>query len=145
MPSLELDRTPRAPRDARRFVDAALDAWGVGGDRRDAVRLLATELVTNALLHGAPPIRIDVKRAGVTIRVSVHDGSPNPPFPRPFDVEAPTGHGMLLVERLSRRWGVEATEEGKVVWFELEVGLGDAAGTAEARVSSVAASPPPVP
>jgi anti-sigma regulatory factor (Ser/Thr protein kinase) len=142
VPSLELVGTPRAPRDARRFVDSALDSWGVAGDRRDAIRLLATELVTNALLHGAPPIIIEARRSGVTIRVSVQDGNPTPPSPRPFDVEAPTGHGMLLVQRLSRRWGVEPAADGKLVWFEIDAGFGDVADAAGARVSSLAASPP---
>jgi anti-sigma regulatory factor (Ser/Thr protein kinase) len=119
VPSLELSASPRCPRDARCFVNDAIDAWGVGGDTRDVIRLLTTELVTNAMLHGSPPIHVDVTRNGSTIRVAVADMNPMPPVVRPFDPAAATGHGLLLMDRLAGRWGVEANAEGKRVWFEV--------------------------
>jgi anti-sigma regulatory factor (Ser/Thr protein kinase) len=119
VPSLELDGSPRSPRDSRRFVnDTALD-WGIHGDDLDVARLLATELVTNAILHGAPPIRISARRSHGVVRIEVWDASPLRPHPRPFDAQAPTGHGILLVERLARRWGVDVGDTGKSVWFEV--------------------------
>lgn len=119
MPSLELPASPRSPRDARRFINDAIDAWDVGGDVRDVIRLLTTELVTNAMLHGSPPINLDVTRNGSTIRVAVADTNPAPPVIRPFDPAAATGHGLLLLDRLARRWGVETNRDGKRVWFEV--------------------------
>jgi len=35
------------------------------------------------------------------------------------DPLAPLGRGVMLVDRLASRWGVEPQCEGKVVWFEL--------------------------
>jgi anti-sigma regulatory factor (Ser/Thr protein kinase) len=119
VPSLDLDGSPRSPRDSRRFVNETAQDWGVHGDQLDVARLLATELVTNAMLHGAPPIRIAAHRSNSVVRIEVSDANPQPPLPRPFDAEAPTGHGILLVERLARRWGVDARDDGKTVWFEI--------------------------
>jgi anti-sigma regulatory factor (Ser/Thr protein kinase) len=119
VPSLELDGSPHSPRNSRRFVNDTAQSWGVQGDELDVARLLATELVTNAMLHGAPPIRVSVQRSNAVVRIGVFDASPQQPSPRPFDAEAPTGHGILLVERLARRWGVDAGNEGKTVWFEV--------------------------
>ena len=119
MPSLALGGGPQTPRDCRRFVNETATGWGVRGDQLDVARLLATELVTNAMLHGAPPIRISAHRSNAVVRIEVSDASPQLPLPRPFDVEAPTGHGILLVERLARRWGVEPVDTGKTVWFEV--------------------------
>ena len=119
MPSLELSASRRSPRDARRFINDAIDAWGVAGDARDVIRLLTTELVTNAMLHGSPPINVDVTRNGSTIRVAVTDTNPMPPVIRPFDPAAATGHGLLLLDRLAGRWGVQTDAVGKSVWFEV--------------------------
>jgi anti-sigma regulatory factor (Ser/Thr protein kinase) len=119
VPSLDLDGSPHSPRDSRRFVSETAQAWGVRGDQLDVARLLATELVTNAMLHGAPPIRISASRTSDVVRIEVSDASPQRPVPRPYDTDAPTGHGILLVERLARRWGIEAQHDGKTVWFEV--------------------------
>jgi len=134
VPSLELGASPRSPRDARRFINDAIDAWDVAGDARDVIRLLTTELVTNAMLHGTPPIHVDVTRNGSTIRVEVADTNPAPPVTRPFDPAAPTGHGLLLMERLAARWGVDARAGGKSVWFEVRRSPG--AGASSTRVAS---------
>jgi anti-sigma regulatory factor (Ser/Thr protein kinase) len=129
VPSLDLDGGPYSPRDCRRFVNETAQGWGVRGDQLDVARLLATELVTNAILHGAPPIRISASRAHAVVRIEVSDANPQRPIPRPFDTEAPTGHGILLVEKLARRWGVETDDAGKTVWFEVII-PGSAAGDA---------------
>ena len=119
MPSLDLDGSPHSPRASRQFVNETAQAWGLNGDQLDVARLLATELVTNAMLHGAPPIRIAAHRARAGACIEVSYGSPQRPAPRMFDTGAPTGHGMLLLERLARRWGVDSTDGGKTVWFEV--------------------------
>jgi anti-sigma regulatory factor (Ser/Thr protein kinase) len=72
--------------------------------------LLASELVTNAVVHGAPPVEI-----------TVGDAHPDVPQPRHAMREDEHGRGLLLVDRLSDRWGVDAHPPGKSVWFELEV------------------------
>ena len=86
--------------------------------------LLATsEVVTNAVEHGAPPIDLRVDAAEARVRVEVCDASPMPPRTRD-DEPGPTevrGRGMTIVERLTDRWGVEPRADGKAVWFELDL------------------------
>lgn len=103
---------------ARRLTRETLATWGFGGDVDDTV-LLVSELVENALRHGrgAPVLRLRRLPAGV--RVEVFDESPVLPQARESGPSG--GWGMLLVARLSSRWGSEPRDGGKVVWCELPV------------------------
>lgn len=113
---------PASVRAARRAVSEAI---GPDADERDLedVLLATSEVVTNALEHGGPPVELSVDCDGDTVRVEVRDGSPLPP--RPCDeVPGPSsvrGRGMLIVDRCADRWGFEARADGKAVWFERHV------------------------
>ena len=113
---------PRSVRAARRVVtDAVGDALPEG--ELESVLLATSEVVTNAVEHGAPPIDLRVDRADERIRVEVRDASPLRPRhrdvePTPADVR---GRGMTIVERVTDRWGVEPRTDGKAVWFELDL------------------------
>ncbi len=106
---------------ARQFAAEALAGWEIG-DRDDDVLICVSELVTNALLHGAPPgrgllLRLRHGDAG-TLRIEVHDsGGGHPRNPDPGGEEE-SGRGLLLVEALSDHWGVTPRHPGKVVWCE---------------------------
>jgi anti-sigma regulatory factor (Ser/Thr protein kinase) len=103
---------------ARHFAVDALDA--LGSNRRDDVELLVSELATNAVLHARTPLRLTLCLAGRRLRVEVGDGDPTPPrvILRP-DPMRPGGRGMCLVNSLADDWGVEITDDGKTIWFEL--------------------------
>jgi anti-sigma regulatory factor (Ser/Thr protein kinase) len=113
--------TPEAAAEARR----ALDDLGELPDRgmRD-VRLLVSELVTNAVRHAnleaGDGIELVVELADHKLRVEVHDpgGGFVPSSPSP-DPARPSGWGLYLVRELSDRWGVERSEHTRV-WFELD-------------------------
>jgi anti-sigma regulatory factor (Ser/Thr protein kinase) len=105
---------------ARRFVVAELAAEPP--DVRDAAALLASELVTNAVLHANTDFEVSVTRSPRTLRVEVSDESDRPPVLRNYGLEAATGRGLRLVDRLASSWGVERRGFGKSVWFELEAG-----------------------
>jgi anti-sigma regulatory factor (Ser/Thr protein kinase) len=116
-------RLPAVPASipaARHFaVDAADD---LGCNRRDDVELLVSELATNAVVHARTQLRLTLCRAGRKLRIEVGDDDPTPPrvFLRP-DPLRPGGRGMCLVNSLADDWGVDLTDEGKTVWFELAV------------------------
>jgi anti-sigma regulatory factor (Ser/Thr protein kinase) len=122
---LELPASEEAPAIARRFVDGRLD--GALADRRLAdVRLLVSELVTNAVLHATrregDVLDLDVVITSGHVRVEVHD--PGPGFspaskPAPPPVEATTGRGLMLVDRIANRWGVDRGRR-TCVWFEID-------------------------
>ncbi|MFI6113049.1 ATP-binding protein [Kitasatospora sp. NPDC051164] len=85
------------------------------------VLLMVSELVTNACLH-APggPRELRLRWDGERLRVEVADASPVPPRLRPYaDPGRPGGHGLRVVDRLSRSWGSEPEGGGKLVWLEV--------------------------
>lgn len=94
----------------RRFLGAS--------DRLDDVLLCLSEVVTNASLHGQPPIRVCGRRFGATVRVEVTDASRTLPVRQNPTSASPTGRGLLLLDRLTSEWGVEPEPAGKTVWFE---------------------------
>jgi anti-sigma regulatory factor (Ser/Thr protein kinase) len=113
---LPLDHT--AAGRARRFVGQTLRSWGCDDIVADA-ELLVSELVTNAILHARSPATVTVDRGNGSIRVAVCDGSSAQPRVRDYGPKAVTGRGMLLVDRISERWGVDIDGSGKCVWFEV--------------------------
>jgi anti-sigma regulatory factor (Ser/Thr protein kinase) len=115
-----LDPDTSSVRTARRLVAVVAGDDIPAGDM--AGLLLATsEVVTNAVEHGAAPIHLRVMREPNNVRVEVHDGSPLPPrlrseTPGPWEVR---GRGMMIVEGCTSRWGIEEEVDGKSVWFEV--------------------------
>ena len=109
---------PSSVRQARRYVSDAVTAAGFDGATM-AAELLVSELVTNAVLHARTPLRVSVEARGEFVRVGVFDESPRHPLRRRHGPESGTGRGLLLVERMAARWGVDVASAGKVVWFEL--------------------------
>jgi anti-sigma regulatory factor (Ser/Thr protein kinase) len=117
--ALDLPMTAAAPGLARQ----AVDRFQLDTSERESARLLASELVTNALLHSAAArttsIRIDARISGHTLRISVTDRgtAANAVAPR-HDPGPGGGFGLFLVERLAARWGVERNGS-TTVWCEL--------------------------
>ena len=86
----------------------------------DAV-LCISELVTNAVHAGCTSLRIELSFAEHEVRVGVMDDAPGRPAPRRAGKGELTGRGLSLVEAVSRRWGVDVVERGKLVWAEFAV------------------------
>lgn len=118
--TLRLRSEATSVRAARRFVASQLERWRWRGDH-DPVVLLTSEVVSNGIAHAASPLTLTVTLDGDAVRVSLHDGSDRQPVVRPLRLDAERGRGLVLVEALSRRWGVEAIDDdGKAVWFEVK-------------------------
>jgi hypothetical protein len=116
--TLELAREPTAPALARRFVCDRLTDSGLG-ELCDSAELAITEVVTNVLVHTDSTARVRVLSDSDSARVEVEDGCPALPVPGMLDPTAVSGRGLMLVTRLTRRWGVTPAAKGKVVWFEV--------------------------
>jgi serine/threonine-protein kinase RsbW len=89
------------------------------------LHLLATELITNAVLHACVgeadtlELRVAPTRAGLHVEVT-DPGADSVPEVQPLDPTVPGGMGLLLVDQISTKWGVERTPRGENrVWFEL--------------------------
>ena len=121
MAELQLPPDYTAAARARRFVRATLESWSLDEIIADT-ELLTSELVTNAILHARSAARVAIEYDGGPVRVSVCDSSSAPPRLRDYGPQAVTGRGLLLVDRIAKRWGVDQADGGKCVWFEVAAG-----------------------
>jgi CheY-like chemotaxis protein/anti-sigma regulatory factor (Ser/Thr protein kinase) len=112
-------RDLRSGGTARRFMEATLERWACE-DVLDVVNLLVTELVTNAVVHGGSDADVAVLLEPDGLRVEVADRGAGVIAPRAATDDDTSGRGMALVETMARRWGIEDTEDGKLVWFEVD-------------------------
>ncbi len=110
-----LPRDPSAAALARRAVEA--DADGLNEDQLHVARLLVSELVTNAIRHGAgEEVVLSTWMDGSSVRFAVRDAGDQRPA-RAEPRGAAGGYGLNLVASLASRWGADASSG---VWFELD-------------------------
>jgi anti-sigma regulatory factor (Ser/Thr protein kinase) len=110
--------TAAAPGEARRLVHDLLAESPLAG-RSDDLELAASELVTNALLHGRPPLEVVAWVNPRAARIEVHDASPLAPTFSLLEPSGMTGRGLLLVDAATDAFGVDPEPGGKVVWCEV--------------------------
>jgi anti-sigma regulatory factor (Ser/Thr protein kinase) len=121
--SIPLEPTTLAPARAREAVEPLR---GVVSDRRlEDVRLMVSELVTNAVLHGgqavgARPIQLEVGVLPGTVIVSVADGGPgfDPRRLEPSSELSPGRRGLELVAALADEVGIDGRNPFRV-WFRV--------------------------
>ncbi|MFB7935894.1 SpoIIE family protein phosphatase [Streptomyces sp. NPDC056049] len=112
---------PQGLSDARAAVGQALRDWGMS-ELADDAELLTGELLVNVLLHteGGAVLTLEVLPEPVRrVRLSVQDRSSAWPRRRTPGEAATSGRGLLLLDALASRWGVEPRGEGKAVWCEI--------------------------
>lgn len=149
--ALILTTGPRSVQEARRWAVRTCEAIG-RQDLTECAELGVSELVTNAVLHGEPPVRLQLRGTPDHPRIEVYDGSKVPPQPGSaaggidldafdldafdsgaadtFDVSSLTafGRGLDIVARAAVAWGTVVEDDGKAVWFEPAGEFSDAAG-----------------
>jgi anti-sigma regulatory factor (Ser/Thr protein kinase) len=116
--------------DARRRVVEQVTRWGCGD--LDAIALVCSELITNAVVHAGGAVRVGVTDLGQRIRLEVDDGGRGQPSLRTHEA-GPGGLGLRIVAELSEQWGSEPTAGGKRVWAVMAAHRGN-----EAALSSTA-------
>jgi anti-sigma regulatory factor (Ser/Thr protein kinase) len=92
----------------------------------EALSLLVTETVTNAILHGRSEVDVELSVRALAdgtraVRVDVVDDDDALPLLAPVDVEAAGGRGLQLLHQIADAHGVAPRPAGKAVWFELHV------------------------
>jgi anti-sigma regulatory factor (Ser/Thr protein kinase) len=112
---------PEGANFARRAMARAGELWRLDREVTDTAMLLVSELVTNAIRHGKPPVGLALRLDGSRLRVEVTDCSPTLPLVARSDPEQAGGRGLQIVQDLAARWGSQAsrTRLGKTVWFEM--------------------------
>ncbi|WP_306191099.1 SpoIIE family protein phosphatase [Streptomyces sp. MK5] len=83
--------------------------------------LVVSELVTNAIRYGTPPIRLRLIHDDAHLICEVSDTSSTAPHLRRARTWDEGGRGLLLVAQLTQRWGSRHTAEGKTIWAELSL------------------------
>src|SRR3954447_20701738 len=115
--SLNLPHDRSAPTVARRTATRHFNGL-LQPQRLDDLRLVLSELVSNAVLHGRGEVVLRLDFDGSTVRGAVIDQGGG--FEHELRVSGPAdvgGRGLMLVEQLASRWGVH---EGTThVWFEM--------------------------
>jgi hypothetical protein len=90
----------------------------------DDVRMVASELATNAVLHARTGFTVTLEGRVRTVLLTVRDGSPTPPGPisAAQHVLAPSGRGLVIVGVISKSWGVTGWEgDTKSVWASFDI------------------------
>ncbi|SES27303.1 PAS domain S-box-containing protein [Streptomyces sp. yr375] len=113
----ELPADPAVVAGARKLVSAQLEAWHAQ-EASFATELVVSELVTNAIRHAEPPIRLRLLR-GRHLICEVSDAGNTAPHLRRARTYDEGGRGLLLVAQVSRGWGTRHTNTGKTIWAEL--------------------------
>ncbi|MEG8275131.1 SpoIIE family protein phosphatase [Streptomyces sp. AHA2] len=100
----------------RQAATDLLTAWGLD-ETAFVTELVVSELVTNAIRYGAPPVQLRLIRDR-TLICEVSDGSSTSPHLRRAHQDDEGGRGLLLVAQLTQRWGSRQTSRGKTIWCE---------------------------
>ncbi|WSF37204.1 ATP-binding protein [Streptomyces sp. NBC_01351] len=119
----QLSATPRGARQARQLAVEKIAEWGLP---TDGAALVVAELAANAVTHGRVPGRdfqLVLTLAGGVLRIEVVDTRRDRvPVLRGADGGAEGGRGLLLVDAVADRWGVDRRlPPCKAVWAELDV------------------------
>jgi anti-sigma regulatory factor (Ser/Thr protein kinase) len=115
---VELESDPAMVAVARQFVRDRLASWEAL-DYADDAMLVASELVSNAVLHARTDIQLRLACSRAGVRVEVFDENSRLPILAPCPSDATSGRGLALVSELATAWGVEKRDGGKVVWAEV--------------------------
>ncbi|WP_462188385.1 MULTISPECIES: ATP-binding protein [unclassified Frankia] len=124
-PGEPLDRfvlplSPIAPRQARVRLAAGLAGTGFAAELAEIVVLLASELVTNAVVHGRGEPVLEIRTTDHQMWVGVQDPDSRLPQVQQVDTDSLGGRGMHLVAELAETWGADVIPgDGKVVWFRM--------------------------
>ncbi|MER6629083.1 SpoIIE family protein phosphatase [Streptomyces sp. NPDC000987] len=114
--TLDVPDDPAAVATARAWAGERLARWGLD-ELGFVTELVVSELVTNALRYGEPPVRLRLLNVD-TLICEVTDGSNTAPHLRRARLSDEGGRGLMLVAELTQRWGTRQTRRGKTIWCE---------------------------
>ncbi|MBT2387596.1 ATP-binding protein [Streptomyces sp. ISL-11] len=126
--TVTLPSAPASVSTARRYVTGVLAEWGVAGgtDTAETVRLIVSELATNAVQHTrgqSPTFTVDI-HLDRELRIGVTDSHPRYPRRLPAAVQQDNGRGLVIIRCLTAEHGgrlffTRTSDGGKTVWISL--------------------------
>jgi anti-sigma regulatory factor (Ser/Thr protein kinase) len=113
----------RAVKKARTFLRDRLGEWGLDHASEDMM-LMASEVVTNALIHADSDVEMRLREYPDRVRLEVRDADPTPPIPSIAAAgdavsESEHGRGLFIVDSFASSWGSSPSGRGKTVWLEI--------------------------
>ncbi|MCF3961637.1 SpoIIE family protein phosphatase [Streptomyces fuscigenes] len=118
--SWPLEPDEQAPARARAMAGEWLTGR-TGTEAGFAAELIVSELVTNAVRYGAPPLSLRLI-LGRVLTVEVKDASPTSPHLRHARTLDEGGRGLFIVSQVTDRWGTRRSPQGKTIWAETSRG-----------------------
>ena len=112
----DLATDPAVVARARELACAQLSEWNLE-HAASTTELVVSELVTNAIRYGRPPVQLRLIHDTALI-CEVSDASGTSPHLRRARVFDEGGRGLLIVAQLTERWGTRHTSTGKTIWTE---------------------------
>ena len=106
--------------EGRRFVARTLRDWDVDEARIEPAMLVANELVANAIVHARSAPVLSLAETGSNLMLRVSDDSSTPPVAQTPGPDELAGRGLVLVEALADRWGIDTSASGKSVWVAFD-------------------------
>ncbi|MFC9220070.1 ATP-binding protein [Streptomyces hygroscopicus] len=128
--SVTLPSAPASVPAARAYVTDVLAEWGLGegAEAADTVRLIVSELATNAVEHTvdqSPTFTVDLRLdREQRLEIGITDSHPQWPRWLPLATQQDSGRGMVIVRCLAAESGGEVfvtptADGGKTVWIAL--------------------------
>ncbi|MGW7540484.1 SpoIIE family protein phosphatase [Streptomyces sp. NPDC054770] len=114
--SWDLPSDPATVAETRKRVHDQLAMWSLE-EEAFTTELVVSELVTNAMRYGRPPIQLRLIHDSNLI-CEVSDSSSTAPHLRRARVFDEGGRGLFLVAQLTERWGTRYNRTGKTIWAE---------------------------
>lgn len=112
------DPAPACIQEARGLVQSFLTTRDIS--TADAA-IVVSELITNTVVHAGTGFRLEICLDTNSIRISVEDDEAGLPVLREPSLDAASGRGLVIVDRLATEWGVEPLQHGKIVWCDLPI------------------------
>jgi serine phosphatase RsbU (regulator of sigma subunit)/PAS domain-containing protein/anti-sigma regulatory factor (Ser/Thr protein kinase) len=114
--TIDVEPDLSAVRGARAGAVEVLNRWQVDPELIDDITLVISELVTNAVVYGRPPVGLSLRHSGRTVTTECHDGGTYMPRRLHATADDEHGRGLELVGLLATTWGTRRLERGKAVW-----------------------------
>ncbi|MFC5219591.1 SpoIIE family protein phosphatase [Streptomyces coerulescens] len=112
-----LDPDPAAVADARRRTRRQLAAWNVDDETAYDTQLIVSELVTNAIRYGNPPLELRLIHDR-TLTCEMRDAGSAVPHLRHAATVDEGGRGLFITAQLAQAWGTRFTAPAKTIWAE---------------------------
>jgi anti-sigma regulatory factor (Ser/Thr protein kinase) len=131
----DVEPDPACVGEARALTGRKLAEWD-WEELAFTSELIVSELVTNAIRYGAPPIRLlMIRQEPDTLICEVSDGSSTSPHLRHARTTDEGGRGLFLIAQVAHQWGTRYTASGKTIWAEQRTsGVGPANRAPTVRV-----------